>query len=83
MPPVAMVAITLPVALAATDSLNGLKVQEEFAGSVPQLKVNVPAEPLIVAMPSVKLAAWPLEIVLLAEPFSCSEKSNPVPERGT
>ena len=83
MPPVAMVTVTLPAALAATDSLNGLKVQEEFAGSVPQLKVKVPAEPLIVATTSVKVAAWPLEIVLLAGPFICSEKSNPVPESGT
>src|ERR1700727_761689 len=47
--PVAIFTVMLPVALAFTVSFGGLKVQEEFAGSEPQLKLNVPLEPPMVA----------------------------------
>ena len=63
--PVAILSIALPVAFADTVSLGGLKIQDAFAGSEPQVKVNVPADPLIVARLTVKLAVWPLEIVWL------------------
>lgn len=54
--PVAIFTVTLPVALAFTVSFGGLKVQEEFAGSEPQLKLKVPLEPPIVARLRAKLA---------------------------
>ena len=54
--PVAIFTVTLPVALPFTVSFGGLKVQEEFAGSEPQLKVKVPLEPPIVARLRAKLA---------------------------
>lgn len=44
--PVAICNVTEPVAPAATVSLDGLKMQVEFAGSEPHAKVNVPPEPL-------------------------------------
>jgi hypothetical protein len=39
-----MVAVTEPAAPPATDTVVGLKVQEEFAGAPEQVKVSVPAE---------------------------------------
>ena len=54
--PVAIFTVTLPVAFADTNSLEGLKAHEEFAGSEPQLKVSVPLEPPIVARLRAKLA---------------------------
>lgn len=61
--PVAICAVTLPVALAETTSLAGLKVQAELDGSELQAKVKVPLDPLNVARLNVKLAVWPLETV--------------------
>jgi hypothetical protein len=63
--PVAICAVTLPVALAETTSLAGLKVQAELDGSEPHAKVKAPLDPFIVARLIVKLAVWPLETVWL------------------
>ena len=40
-----MFRVTLPVPFAGTDSVAGLKLHDEFAGSELQEKVNVPADP--------------------------------------
>jgi hypothetical protein len=45
--PVEMFTVTLPVPFADTDSLVGLKLQDEFAGNEPHKNVNVPADPLM------------------------------------
>jgi hypothetical protein len=45
LPPVAMLNMTVPVAFAGTDSLPGLKLQEEFVGSEPHANVKVPVDP--------------------------------------
>ena len=44
--PVEIFTVRDPVAFAGTDSEAGLKLQEEFAGSELQEKVNVPLDPL-------------------------------------
>ncbi len=45
--PVAMFTVTVPVAFAAMDSVDGLKLQEELAGKPVHEKVKVPLDPPI------------------------------------
>lgn len=69
----------MPLAFAATVSLEGLKLQAEFAGSALHAKVNVPLEPLLGAINKLKLAVCPLETVWLGCPPEDREKSKPMP----
>jgi len=81
--PVEMFTVMLPLMLAGTDSLSGLKLQLELAGSALHESVNVPADPFRGVTVSVKLAFCPLAIVSLVWPAVAMMKSNPNPESGT
>ena len=81
--PVAICTVALPVAFAATASLVGLNVHIAFAGSVPHVKVNVPADPFSGDKARVYRAVCPLDTVWLDPPVTDAEKSNPIPDNGT
>lgn len=73
--PVAICTVRLPEEFAATDSVFGLNVHAELAGSELQAKVKVPLEPLIGAKVIAKLAICPLAMVWLDWPCAETEKS--------
>jgi hypothetical protein len=60
-----MFTLTFPIAFAGTDSLDGLKPQEEYAGSELHEKVKVPADPFSGARVNAYVAVCPLATVLL------------------
>jgi hypothetical protein len=66
--PVAICTVTLPEVFAATDSLVGLKLQTELAGSEPHANVKEPLEPLMGVRVIANLAVCPLATVWLDWP---------------